>query len=63
VKRVELIRHLRAHGCVFFREGGNHSIYINPSVNKVSAVPRHREVFGALAQKICKDLDIPPPQF
>lgn len=62
MKRVDLIRHLRDHGCAFFREGGNHSVYINPSAKKVSAVPRHREVFNALVYKICRDLDVPPPR-
>jgi len=46
---------------MLLREGGNHSIYINRKANKVSAIPRHREVFDALAGKICRDLDIPPP--
>ncbi|HEX72814.1 MAG TPA: addiction module toxin, HicA family [Candidatus Hydrogenedentes bacterium] len=61
MKRVDLIRHLRGHGGVLFREGGNHSVYLNPVRKKVSAVPRHREVFNAIVFKICRDLDIPPP--
>ena len=61
MKRVDLIRHLHEHGCVLFREGGSHSVYLNPSAKKVSAVPRHRELFDFLVIKICKDLDIPPP--
>jgi predicted RNA binding protein YcfA (HicA-like mRNA interferase family) len=59
VKRVDLIRHLEAHGCVLLREGGNHSVYINRSVRKTSTVPRHREVNDYLARKICRDLEIP----
>jgi mRNA interferase HicA len=43
VKRVDLIRHLERHGCVLFREGGSHSVYINPRTRKSSRVPRHRE--------------------
>jgi hypothetical protein len=31
MKRAELVRHLAAHGCELFREGGRHSIYWNPS--------------------------------
>ena len=62
MKRVDLIRHLQEYGCIFFREGGNHSIYLNRAARKVSAVPRHREIFEALVLKICKDLDIPPPR-
>jgi predicted RNA binding protein YcfA (HicA-like mRNA interferase family) len=61
VKRRDLIRHLEAHGCAFLREGGNHSVYVNRSARKSSAVPRHREVNDFLARKICRDLDVPDP--
>ena len=43
MKRTELVRHLAAHGCQLFREGGRHSIYWNPTNRKTSAVPRHTE--------------------
>jgi predicted RNA binding protein YcfA (HicA-like mRNA interferase family) len=61
MKRRDLIRHLESHGCVFLREGGNHSIYVNPNNNQVSAVPRHREINEFLVRKICRDLGIPTP--
>ncbi len=61
MKRVDLIRHLERHGCEFLREGGNHTIYVNRVVRKVSAVPRHREVIEFIARKICKDLEVPRP--
>ncbi|MCK5861812.1 MAG: type II toxin-antitoxin system HicA family toxin [Candidatus Hydrogenedentes bacterium] len=61
MKRVALIRYLRKQGCVHFREGGNHSIYLNPLEKKVSAIPRHREIFDILILKICKDLGIKSP--
>ena len=61
MKRVDLIRHLEAHGCEFLREGGNHSVYVNRAKRKSSAVPRHREVNDFLARKICRDLEIPEP--
>lgn len=61
MKRRNLIRHLENHGCVLKREGGNHSIYLNPANHKISAVPRHKEVNDFLAKKICKDLEIPAP--
>jgi predicted RNA binding protein YcfA (HicA-like mRNA interferase family) len=44
MKRHELIRHLKRQGCYLLREGGNHSIYVNPDGNRVSSVPRHREI-------------------
>ena len=61
MKRVDLIRHLEAHGCRFFREGGNHTVYLNPANRKVSTVPRHREIDELLVRKICRDLEIPRP--
>jgi predicted RNA binding protein YcfA (HicA-like mRNA interferase family) len=61
VKRRDLIRHLDEHGCQFLREGGNHTVYINPTARKISTVPRHREINDDLARKICKDLVIPAP--
>jgi len=62
VKRRDLIAHLERHGCELLREGGNHSVYLNTTVRKVSTVPRHREINDNLARKICKDLEIPPPR-
>ncbi len=44
---------------MFLREGSNHTVYVNRTARKVSAIPRHREVNEDLARKICKDLDIP----
>jgi predicted RNA binding protein YcfA (HicA-like mRNA interferase family) len=61
VKRVDLIRHLESHGCRFLREGGSHSVYVNPAARRTSTVPRHREIDEFLARKICRDLDIPQP--
>jgi mRNA interferase HicA len=61
VKRLDLIRHLEAHGCYLLREGGRHSVYVNPLVGKSTTVPRHREVNDYLVRKICRDLDIREP--
>ncbi|HEY2410944.1 MAG TPA: type II toxin-antitoxin system HicA family toxin [Pirellulaceae bacterium] len=44
MKRVEFVQHLEAHGCYLLREGGKHSLYVNPANNQTSAVPRHREI-------------------
>ncbi|MXW55295.1 MAG: type II toxin-antitoxin system HicA family toxin [Gemmatimonadales bacterium] len=43
------------------REGGNHTLYINPTAKKVSTIPRHNEINRDLARKICKDLQVPRP--
>lgn len=61
MKRRDLIRYLEAHGCELLREGSNHSIYVNRAAQKVSAVPRHREINQFIARKICRDLKVPEP--
>ncbi len=61
MKRRDLLRHLEKHGCEFLREGANHTIYVNRRAQKSSAIPRHHEITDFLAQKICKDSDIPKP--
>ena len=58
MKRIDLIRHLEAHGCEFLREGANHSVYVNRKRRKATSVPRHREINEFLARKICRDLEI-----
>jgi mRNA interferase HicA len=58
MKRGKLIKHLRKNGCMLLREGGNHSWWVNPSQNKRSSIPRHREIQDILANKICKDLGV-----
>jgi mRNA interferase HicA len=61
VKRRDLIRHVEAHGCELLREGGRHSIYVNPADDATSAIPRHNEINEYLARKICRDLHVPEP--
>jgi mRNA interferase HicA len=60
MKRSQLLRHMREHGCELLREGGKHSWWRNHGLNTRSAVPRHTEINDILANKICKDLGIPP---
>jgi len=62
MKRRELLRHLRVHGCELLREGGKHSWWYNSQLNKRSAVPRHSEIIDILVKKICRDLGIPSPK-
>lgn len=62
MKRRDLIRFLESHGCELLREGGRHSWWHNPSQNRRSAVPRHREINDHLARKICKDLGVGDPE-
>jgi len=60
MKRRQLLRHLRGAGCELLREGSNHSWWHNPAQNRRSAIPRHTEISNILANKICKDLGVPP---
>lgn len=62
MKHRALVRHLEAHGCVLWREGGRHSVYANPAAKRSSAVPRHAEINDLLARKICRDLGVPEPE-
>lgn len=58
MKRKDLIRLLLKHGCVFVREGANHSVFFNPLLKRLSTVPRHTEIHDLLVKKICRDLGI-----
>ncbi|MBZ5570961.1 MAG: type II toxin-antitoxin system HicA family toxin [Acidobacteriia bacterium] len=61
MKRQDLIRHLETHGCALLREGAKHSVYYNPTAQRTSTVPRHREVKNPTAIRICKQLAVPDP--
>lgn len=39
MKRIDLERYLREQGCVLYREGGGHPIWLNPSLRKIASVP------------------------
>jgi mRNA interferase HicA len=60
LKRRELERHLREHGCRLIDQGGRHTRWVGPTGRR-SAVPRHREIDFGLARAICKQVGIPPP--
>jgi hypothetical protein len=61
VKREDLLRHLRRHGCRPLREGRGHSVWVNPANGHQASVPRHREVNDYTARSICRQLGIPEP--
>ncbi|MEI6234994.1 MAG: type II toxin-antitoxin system HicA family toxin [Planctomycetota bacterium] len=61
MKRKELERHLRAHGCIFDHHGGNHDLWRNPSNNKKSPIPRHAVLKRGTARGICAILGVPKP--
>jgi mRNA interferase HicA len=61
MKRIDLERHLRGQGCLLYRQGSEHSIWLNPSQRKIASVPRHKEIKAGTVRAICKQLEIPPP--
>jgi predicted RNA binding protein YcfA (HicA-like mRNA interferase family) len=58
MKRKELLRQLTAAGCVLYRHGSRHDIYLNPANSKRQPVPRHPEIEDALAKHIKKFLGL-----
>jgi len=59
MKQIDLVKHLRKCGCLFVREGNSHSVWLNPTTNRTSTVPRHNEINTFMGRKICKDLGVP----
>jgi mRNA interferase HicA len=59
MKRKELIKYIERFGCVFYREGRKHTVYLNPKNRQTSTIPRHTDVDEYLTIKICKDLGVP----
>jgi len=57
MRRRDLERRLRIAGCYLKREGGSHSLWINPKNGVTEAVPRHTEIKEPLAKKILKNLN------
>jgi mRNA interferase HicA len=56
MKRRDPERRLRIAGCHIKREGGSHSLWMNPRPGVMEAVPRHSEIKEPLARKILKNL-------
>lgn len=42
MKYSELIQLIKKNGCIVYREGKNHTIYINPKTNKKFPVSHHK---------------------
>jgi mRNA interferase HicA len=56
MKRRDFERKLRIAGCYLKREGGSHSLWINPKTGVTEAIPRHSEIKEPLAKRILKNL-------
>ena len=57
MKIIDLERKLRIAGCYLKRQGGSHSLWINPKTGVIEAIPRHKEIKEPLAKKILKALN------
>ena len=62
MKRVDLIRHLEAHGCRLLREGGSHSDLRSHGIAQGVDGAAPSEIKDFLGRKICKDLEIASPE-
>ena len=56
MKRRDLERKLRIVGCYMKREGGSHSLWVNPKNGVIEAIPRHKEIKDPLVKKILTNL-------
>lgn len=59
MKRRDLEKHLKQHGCVLDHHGGRHDVWRNPATGDQEAVPRHAEINNFTAKAICRGLKIP----
>jgi len=59
MKRNQIIKYLQENGCIWDREGSNHTIYYNPKTNLSTSVPRHQEIDDRICNEICKQLGVP----
>jgi len=58
LKKRDLIKHLKLHGCIQLKGGSKHDKWFNPSNNQKTAVPRHNDLNTFTARSICKQLGI-----
>lgn len=61
MKRSDLERLLRSHGCEVKREGGKHTVWHNPATGRRATVARHRELPLTTAKVICNQLGVARP--
>jgi mRNA interferase HicA len=61
VKKRELERHLKEHGCQLAREAAKHELWENPATGQRTTVPRHREIKLPTARGICRQLGVAAP--
>ena len=63
MKRGDLLRHLRKHGCHLKREGRSHSLWTNPATGAIEAVrivDESGEDYGYAAERFFA-IEVPKP--
>jgi hypothetical protein len=56
MKRVDFIKHLNIYFCFLYREGANHSIFINPVNNYKTSIPRQKIYKTILVKRFVNNL-------
>jgi hypothetical protein len=62
MKRVDLERWLRQHGCAPLggKGRGGHDTWTHLESGALATLPRHREIGPGLGRAICRQLGVPP---
>ncbi|HEX7320506.1 MAG TPA: type II toxin-antitoxin system HicA family toxin [bacterium] len=58
MKRHELLKYLVKSGCVLYRHGKKHDLYLNPRNGRRAPIPRHVEISNTLCTLIKKQLGV-----
>jgi mRNA interferase HicA len=58
MKRSEFIGEIVRKGCVLYRHGKKHDIYLNNNNGRRAPVPRHQEVKNTLCRLIRRQLGL-----
>jgi len=61
MKKRKFERYLAKQACAFLRYGKGHDVWYNTKNFKTSTIPRDSEIDEWLTTKICKDLQVDPP--
>jgi len=56
MKRGELLKRIKAQGCVFVKHGKKHDVYKNQRTGVEERIPRHKDINEILAGVILKNL-------
>ena len=56
MKKGELLKRIKAHGCIFVKHGKKHDVYMNPRTGMEERIPRHSDINENLAKAIMRNL-------